>query len=138
MNERYDHKKLNEGEYLKWLDTYLSLLKDFTMLLETSSTPSPYSDMATIASFLRTAEHTFNFFINHRLTYKMNIYSGQMEKLIPAAEDIPQMTYDKLKIERDKVADRIARIIESDPKTRKRFEEFCDNLKEPRAFGFCL
>lgn len=138
MNEQYDHKKLSEDEYLKWLDTYLSLLKDFTMLLETSSAPSPYSDAATMISFLRAAEHVFNYFINHRLTYKMNVYSEEMEKLIPAVEDAPQMTYDNLKIERDKVADRIARIIESDPKTRKRFEEFCDNLKEPRAFGFCL
>ena len=138
MNEQYDHKKLSEDEYLRWLDTYLFLLKDFTMLLETSSAPSPYSDGATMVSFLRTAEHAFNFFINHRLTYKMSIYSEEMEKLIPVVEDAPQMTYDNLKIERDKVADRIAHIIESDPKTRKRFEEFCVNLKEPRAFGFCL
>jgi len=138
MDVQYDRKKLSEDEYLEWLNTYLSLLKDFTMLLETSSTPSPYSDAATMASFLRAAEHTFNYFINHRLTYKMNIYSEEMERLIPAVEDSHQITYDGLKIERDKVANRIAGIIESDPKTRKRFEEFCDNLKEPRALGCCL
>ena len=138
MNTQYDHKKLSEDEYLEWLNTYLSLLKDFTMLLETSSTPSPYSDSATMASFLRAAEHTFNYFINHRLTYRMNIYSEEMEKLVPAVENTPHITYDTLKIERDKVADRIAGIIESDPKTRKRFEEFCENLKEPRSFGFTL
>jgi len=133
---RYDHKKLSADEYLEWLNTFLSILNDFTDLAEDQNT-SP-GTKATMISFLRVAEHVFNHFINHRSTYEYMIGSKTAGKSISAGKGLSRITSNDLKIERDKVADKIAGIIESDPKIRKRFKKFCDNLKEPRALGCCL
>lgn len=130
MSAHHNHKNLSADEYLEWLNVFLSILNDFTICAE------KYSD-ATMISFLRVAEHVFNHFINHRATY-IRVSSEKIEKPSLAANNPHQLTYDDLKMGRDEIADKIAGIIESDPRIRKRFKEFCDNLKEPRMLGCCL
>lgn len=132
MKAHYNHKRLNADEYLEWLNTYLSLLNDFTSLVEKDSCPETH---ATMISFLRVGEHVFSFFINHRVSVDM----GEFDEIpVEANKDLAKPTYADLKIERDRLAKRIAGIIKSDPKTLKRFEGFCDNLKEPVTLGCIL
>lgn len=126
MDVQCSRKKLSEDEYFKWLNTFLTILNDFTDMAERQHY-SP-SSKATMVSFLRVAEHVVNHFINHRVSYE---FSSE-------AKNIHKITYGDLKIERDKIADRISEIIENDPKIYKRFKEFCDNLKEPRTLGCSL
>lgn len=115
-------KKLTADEYLEWLNTFLIALNDFTALAEDKNTSADYK--ATMVSFLRVAEHVFNYFITQRISY--------------GHPNSSQLTYDEIKRGRNKVADRIINIIESDPEISKRFKKFCDNLKEPRMYGFSL
>jgi hypothetical protein len=130
MKAYYKHKTLSPEQYLDWLSTYLSLLNDFTSYVEKNRDSSSSEKMV---SFLRTAEHIFNFFINHKRTYEF-IAHPEANGVSPA-KSADSTAYYGLKIERDKLANKIAEIIESDPKIKKRFKEFCDNLKEPRILG---
>ena len=134
----YGIEKLNEDDYLQWLNSYLSILNDFTMHVDKQSSRHDTENAAMMISFLRVAEHVFNFFITHRSTYKNSIYLERTKKRAPANDNLPQITYDDLKAGRNNIADKIIRIIESDPKIRAHFEKFCGNLKEPRAYGFGL
>jgi hypothetical protein len=132
MKKPNKRKKLNPNEYLEWLDTYLSILEDYAAYAEKQDSDAI---KAVMVSFLRIAEHSFNHFINHRNTYERCIRPEERvdETGISASHD-----YNELKNGRDKVADRIATIIETDPKITKRFKALCDNLKNPRALGCCL
>lgn len=126
---RISVKKLTADAYEEWLNTFCSILNDFVAHIEDYNY-SP-DNKATMVCFLRVAEHVFNHFISHSSMYR----SETMKKSIFAAKGSPKFRYDDLKIERNRIADKIASIIEGDPKIHKRFKEFCDNLKEPRMLG---
>jgi len=128
MDKNRVHKQISHEEYLEWLTTYRSLLDDFTAYMEKEPDP-------TMVSFLRVAEHIFNFFINQMTTYEYVLYPESGEKKADAADDPTRTIIHTLKLERDKIADRIARMLESDTRMQKRFDEFCANLKDPRILG---
>lgn len=104
--------------FKKFLKTYLSLLET---LLENNDKLKD----GKYCSQLRLAERTFNFFLDQ----------------FPVEKVVEQFTlegWNEIKNKRDKLADKVSGVIESDPRKIKRYEVFCDQLKKLRAFGATL
>lgn len=106
------------AKFKEFLDNYLSLLE------ELSGKKELLTEEKQIAQ-LRTAERSFNFLLDRFPTEKVKEAFGM--------ED-----WKALKKRRDKLADKIAKMIESNPKTKKRYEGYCEALKDPRKLSSLL
>lgn len=98
-----------------FLLVYLQLLEGLITNVESIKDP-------VFLSRLRLAERTFNFFLDRFPLKEVSAQFG-LEK------------WHEIKNIRDRLAEKIAIAIESDPKNVKRFNFFCDQLKNLRVLG---
>lgn len=78
-------------------------------------------------TYLRLAEHTFNFFLDQF-----------PQELIDTHFQQGRQGYGEFKQRRDQVADRIAQTLENNPEATDRFQRFCENMKAIRTLGCYL
>ena len=102
----------------KFLESYISLLEELVSRAEGSTDPK-------FVAQLRPAERSFNFLLDQ--------VSNKTEYKVFNVQEIHA-----LKQRRDKVADMASKIIEKSDETRKRYESYCDNLKDPRKLSALL
>ncbi|MEK9200929.1 MAG: hypothetical protein AAB909_03075 [Patescibacteria group bacterium] len=74
---------------------------------------------------LRTAERSFNFLLD-------------VEVLSSAPGTVDHIWLNDLKKRRDEVANEITKTIKGDQRIQKRFEAFCDFMKDPGTLGSML
>ncbi len=105
-------------DFKVFINSYLSLLEELV------ADESKLGDEIYCAQ-IRLAERTFNFFLDR---FPIEEIRGQfgLER------------WNEIKRKRDEIADQIANIIESVPEKQKRYEFFCDQLKQPRIIGAML
>lgn len=106
------------AKFKEFLESYLSLLEE---LLGDGELPKDGKFVAQ----LRTAERYFNFLLD-----KFPV--EQVENTFGLEN------WKKLKQRRDAVAAKVSDIIESDPKIKRRYENYCENLKKVRNLGATL
>lgn len=108
-------KTVTSERFHDFLLVYLQFLEELAANSESIKDPI-------FLAHLRLAERTFNFFID----------------LFPPKEVSAQFGFEKwreIKIHRDRLAEKIAKVIESDPKNTRRFDFFCDQLKKLHALS---
>jgi hypothetical protein len=118
MTNNQNLDKPGLSDFQVFLKIYLSLLKT---LLENDDKLKD----GKYCSQLRLAERTFNFFLDQ----------------FPADKITEQFTLEgwtAIKKERDRLADHISSIIETDHQKMERHKIFCDQLKQLRAIGTSL
>lgn len=108
----------NPVKFKEFLENYLVLLE------ELSGKKELLAEEKHVAQ-LRTAERSFNFLLDRFPTEKVKEAFGM--------ED-----WKALKQRRDKLASRVVEMIESDPKMKKRYEGYCEALKDPRKLSSLL
>jgi hypothetical protein len=108
----------NPEMFKKFLTNFLDLIE--TLLKKENL----LSDEKVIAQ-LRISEETFNFFLDYFPAKKINEIFG-MEN------------WNALKRKRDELAAKIIKMIESDPKIKKRYENYCEGLKDLRKLSSFL
>lgn len=120
------------------LNNYLTILENLVKDVETNFEKNK-KNYGTMLADLRVAERSFNFLID----VFSDIVDQQEGKpvmffLTENFEGEGEELWNKLKNRRDKLADSISKLIESDPELIKRYEEYCDNLKKLRILGAML
>jgi|SRR3989304_6633731 len=106
------------GSYRKFLESYISLLEKLVNKIENMSDPK-------FIAQLRTAERSFNFLLDE--------VSAETEYKAFSVQEMQA-----LKQRRDNIADKVSRIIEKSDEAIKRYEGYCDNLKDTRKLSSLL
>lgn len=107
---------MNPQEYKKFLLNYLGLLEKLTSELDS------YRNDSRFVANLRVAERSFNFLTNF---YPMD----------KVREEFGMEEWNEMKNKRDSLAAKLSEVIESNPELKKRYEEFCENLKNLKSLG---
>lgn len=100
------------------MENYISLLERLVDKAENAPEPK-------FVAQLRTAERSFNFLLDE--------VSGETEYKAFSVQEMQA-----LKQRRDNIADKVSRIIEKSDKAIKRYESYCDNLKDTRKLSSLL
>ena len=100
------------------------ITKYLTVLETLVSDESKLKD-AKFCAQLRLAERTFNFFLDQFPANKVS-------------EEFTIEGWTEIKKRRDVVADKISKIIEDDSEKTKRYQLFCEQLKQLRTLGSML
>lgn len=109
---------MDASNYKQFLLNYMELMEKLVTTYEPGKDAKPLSE-------LRLAERAFNFLLNN--------YPETQVKDVFGYND-----WNNLKIRRDKLASKVADIIESKPEFKERYAVFCDNLKNLRTLGSML
>ena len=107
---------MNPQEYLKFLEDYLLTLESLAIEIDKKDEK--------FAAELRTAERSFNFLLDN--------FPGNV------VEDVGMEKWNEIKKRRDLVANTIAGYIENNPEVKKRFEAYCEALKNPGQLSSLL
>ena len=123
-----------------WLHDFLFYLDTLTHEIEMKKQEGKESDYRDMLPQLRIAERIFNDFLK--------IFSNvvQLQTGKPTTVYLKEKHGEKeglklwniFKAKRDNVADRISTLIESDPNTLARYNDYCDALKKIRSLGSML
>ncbi len=110
--------------YKQFLIDYLELIEelfeDINNKLHQNSTFEPKQ-----LAELRSAERSFNFLLNmfgNSTKWQVRDYFEMKE-------------WNDIKVRRDTVASKISTVIENDPEIAKRYEAYCENLKDLRLLS---
>lgn len=123
-------------EYWNWIKGYKILLTE-DLLQYQVDLPAGKADPRQLAQ-LRISERMFNMYLNRfsNLLYDLGTTPGQWLEKSHGAEE--SRAWKKLFVSRDTIADTLSHLIESDPASQERYEQYCENLKQHRTLGAML
>lgn len=111
---------LTPDQFRKWIETYIAILDDLVSKAESNLREGrPHAPFE--FGKMRNTERTLN------VLFDIVSPEGEYRSLLL-----------DLKKKRDELADRIASLLERDPESLKRYQEYLEKMKDPRSIGISL
>jgi hypothetical protein len=121
---------MNTFDHYLWLNHFADLLEAQTKRLGNSPDPKRVAE-------LRIAERTLNSSIDHFVSLVEEV-EHEPVSIYLSKNFNDQESWKALKSQRNRIADTLSNIIESDAKIQERYMQYCGSLKQTRALSAML